>query len=244
MLFPILGSDDFDHGARQALHSAYLWRRYDAVSATGVVRSAHEALRLAHGDVYAGFVPCAPRFSRCCGQPVRDTGQRYVDYPGLSGLRPVRDLPDVLVGWLVDRDDERLVHGFVFQLPARGGQPRYVAGFKADGETQYRIDFDTIFSGPAGGNAGVADMGLRHAAQAADRLASDYAVELRRLKNNNLDESVGSSRHSDCLQAQIQALGEVIPKASPLTQDALLQLAERLGHEYDTLQATLAEVQS
>lgn len=123
----------------------------------------------------------------------------YVENPANAGLRYVgrveADTPRGNIwdnreqsGWYTDpygdtfRDGTGLCYGVVYQLPARDGVARFVAGYQFGGvDGGPTLDLGTIFQKPRGdGYAAPQDLdAARDAARAADSMAKHAAEEER-----------------------------------------------------------------
>lgn len=150
---------------------------------------AKRALELARAHDAAEFAYSRPAFAK----PFSDMGSapsdslRWCENVDAIGLRFV-DYADKLVrldhtGWYTDPDGFESIRGAVWQLPARNGRARYVAGYPDpinDGAA--RIDSDTI-EGELGGDYGPycdADHDAKaDAARRADQLAERVAESER-----------------------------------------------------------------
>lgn len=119
-----------------------------------------------------------------CATDDAPSGLRYVgrvqaECGGRNGVWDSRDKS----GWYSRPDDyDSVVYGVVYQLPARNGQSRFVAGYKfSDDEGGPVLDFSKIHTSDAGGTWGGAqdDDAARDAAYAADNLAKAAAEEER-----------------------------------------------------------------
>lgn len=129
------------------LAKAYLWRRQQNLK-----RTAATALQLARKDVAAGKKRYPHSSSYHSGGTWGDGGAYYCDnWP--DGWREVGTAADVCRGehsrrvdhdgWYTDDMQSETMQGFVLQLPARKGIPRYVPGTfhsRSDGVTLYPRD--------------------------------------------------------------------------------------------------------
>lgn len=150
------------------------------------------AVGLARGDVTAN-TRRYPRTNRhtAPGAPFNH-GQRWCEDPAAIGLRFVGyadELADIRhTGWYTDEYQDSKIRGVVYQLPARDGQPVYVAGYDApdNGEANKggpaAIDFSTLWRGEVGGETADSDHYGEHrrAAYAADSLAENEAETERK----------------------------------------------------------------
>lgn len=161
-------------------------------------RAASKALEAARADVARGKSRYASSLYAGWGGPWQDgsSTMRFVERPDRMGVRFV-DYADKInrwlhhEGWFLDPDDMgETVRGAVFQLPAKGGQERYLAGFQD----------------PFGNDAASIEVAVydtkEEAARAADRLAEVYAEKEREYREawnagnraRALDEEVKETR--------------------------------------------------
>lgn len=161
-------------------------RTYRALRQSGVYASV--ALERARQSLKGLF----PRHGSNIGAPFGN-GLRWVERPEDVGLRFVGFADEVAprrvdhTGWFTREDgyaSGEMLRGAVYQLPARGGKARYVAGYQeigfgGDGAV---VAFGEIFEGERGGNEYRCDGGedaARDAARRADRIADIMAEEAR-----------------------------------------------------------------
>lgn len=133
--------------------------------------------------------------------PAKRERLAYVENPGSVGLRLVGEVvPECggrngwfnsgeSSGWFTDpfgdvfRDGTGLVWGVVYQLPARDGKTRFVAGYQFGGtDAGPTLDFGSIFIGDDGNCSDERSAGnpaARDAARVADQMASHAADEER-----------------------------------------------------------------
>lgn len=207
------------------------------------------ALALARQDVAAGAnrYPVSPRMSalsarfngygtdslRWCERP-EDVGLRFVGYAyELAKLDHT--------GWYADSHNSSLVRGVVYQLPARNGMARYVAGYDnadngaADAGGPAAIDFGTIWESDKDSDYWESNRHqnmARDAAYRADKLAERMAEESR-----EYDQAWQAG-------AMWRDLGEEIAEERKTTLDLLRErrLAKAAGAEFPTICATMRQV--
>ena len=132
-IFPTLGVPNCVPTPEDAkLRSTYLWRRYSETGNPryrGTTYPAAYALDIARSFAAKGEYKFAPRHSLAYGPAFSAFGERHmrwIERPDFAGLRHVADCD---TGWYLDEDGLDIVHGVVYQLPGKGGKPRYVAGY-------------------------------------------------------------------------------------------------------------------
>lgn len=164
-------------------------------------------------------------------------------------------------GWYADEHGDNLIRGVVFQIPARGGNPQYLAGCEW-GESS-RKGFD---SGGGWIEIGRGDIyeSKEDAARAADSIAERAAeaereyqeAESARIREEEEEaerkaeeeEAEHSAKVAAALERTLRAAGEVVnatgepgalPTSSPLRP--LIDGLEEALEEYDSLTATPAD---
>lgn len=164
-------------------------------------------------------------------------------------------------GWHGDADGYNLFRGVVFQIPARGGNPQYLAGCEWGKSTRKGFD-----SGGGWIEIGRGDIyeSAKDAAYAADDIARYAAEEAReedeaereRIREEEEEaerkaeeeEAEHSAKVAAALERTLRAAGEVVnatgepgalPTSSPLRP--LIDGLEEALQEYDSLTATPAD---
>ncbi len=192
------------------LRQAYAFHRADGLQQyRGFARSASNALKLARDDIAAGRHPWsngpyAKPVAPVCWQADNKARERlaWVDNAERIGLRFVGKVAvecdgargtvwatraEDSTGWLTDpfgdvfKDGTGLMWGVVYQLPARRGVARYVAGYVAGGSDSLTIDFGTIYESRANYSDGSPTEcdAARNAAHVADSMARIAAEKER-----------------------------------------------------------------
>lgn len=184
---------------------------YDAAMAAGDTKAAAKARRYASS-------PWAKSYGAVTWQP-DNPKMAYVEKPESAGLRHVGNVEAECggrngyfskrdsCGWYTDphgftyRDGTGLCWGVVYQLPARDGKARFVAGYQFGGTDDGPcIDFGTIYeedrrAGYYSEDAADLDA-ARDAAYAADSMAQRAAEDERDYQT----AWQAGSRYSDCLE--------------------------------------------
>jgi hypothetical protein len=142
------------------------------------------ALSLARADVAKG----TDRYLSCGAQVAAAIGARFVENPRANGLRFVGYADKIVrldhTGHYTDPDGCNSIRGVVYQLPARNGNPLFLAGHDnsdngaADCGGPALLDFSQLFEGDAGARL-CDDKGARDAARAADSFAEREAESER-----------------------------------------------------------------
>ena len=180
---------------------------------------AADAIRQAREWLESGKSPYKiPAPSPIYYNPAKD-GCRWIENPE-NGLR-VKGYADEMAqrmnhkGWFIDDFQSEVYRGQVFQLPARDGKPRFLAGYEdAHGNDAAYIDFSAVFDDET------------EAAYAADRMAERDARETR-----EYNEAWQAGSHyaslADDMKAEredtrrlIAALREASPQAAVVTESA------------------------
>lgn len=111
------------------------------------------------------------------GAGLRHVGNVEAECGGRNGFWSRRDS----CGWYSDNDQNETIYGVVYQLPARDGKARFVAGYASNDDCDGlpTLDFGTIYSENMRGdfyNESAVDLeAARDAARAADSMAQSAA---------------------------------------------------------------------
>lgn len=158
----------------------YLARTYQALRQRGA--TAIDALRKARDMASAGKPGLWPKYG--AGKPGAPFGPgvQWVEEPGAIGLRFVGFADHIArinhKGWFTDEDQMGgTLRGAVYQLPARNGRPRFMAGYQnsEDGTDGAALALREVFIGEDSED----EDAKRDAAYRADRLAEIVAESER-----------------------------------------------------------------
>lgn len=181
----------------QELGPAYLFHRYYA-EGSRYPNSAIEAIAEARKDAMKArrAMPCTPILSRIEGKP----GFVLADESEPFGFRFVSEAAR---GYFSDTCEDITCHGVVYQLPARNGKARYVAGYKySGGYYGVTLDISKIFEGTAKEAADHADVLAKRAAEEARQFdaafrAGDIWAEMKQeieITKRNIRELLADRR--------------------------------------------------
>ena len=185
--------------------------------------------------------------------------KRFIENTEKAGLREVGAAHEIVTrntshcpidhtGWFIDNYECETIAGYVWQLPARKGQPVYVVGYKDNNnEGAALIDFEAIY-GAYGGDEYKESDELRDAARAADSMAQ-YAAEKEReyqrqyereQRIESIAEEIASERASiraliaDIRKAQLDDVPAICATLKGAIRNGLHAITE-LRSERDTL---------
>lgn len=250
------------------LRQAYAFHRADGLQKyRGFARSASNALKLARNDIAAGRHPWsngpyAKPVAPVCWQADNKARERlaWVDNAERIGLRFVgRVAADSRrgnvwdkrgdSGWYTDpfgdfcKDGTGLMWGVVYQLPARRGVARYVAGYQQGGtEAGPTIDFGTIYESSVNYSDGSPTEcdAARNAAAVADSMARIAAEKEREYQT----AWQAGNLYSECLENLKAVRASVLGTLRDIraTCDALKAMPESIRARLSgSIKADLAE---
>ena len=166
----------------------------------------------------------------------------WIERPESIGLRFVGYSDEILshlrhTGWYADDFQDEKYRGAVWQLPARRGQSRYIAGFEAN-STWFLIQIETITDSDD-------DEAKKQAARDGDWLAEKFAerereyceVAAAKMRVDNISEEISEMRkkiitYCGAARANLRALGrsniyhEILRESVTTKLDDLRELRE------------------
>lgn len=255
------------YGGSSEPEGVKLARAYLAMRQRG--ETAADSLKAARGLVEGGGRLPWPARAGDIGAP-GDGGARWIEEPASNGLRFVGFADDVTAlrnrGYYMDSDgDGETARGCVYQLPARGGRPVYVAAVQTGSESKskgwratadnadeyaagalfYLAGRGALHYGARGGTEGEhADAaGVTEAAHYADGRADRYAEEAREYSDTWRAgrDAADAIENADAERESARALMAELRGLAPLPGAVCAELRAAIGRKLRRARKLYAE---